>query len=146
MTEIRSILGLVGYYQRFIQDFSKIVAPLTRLTRKEILFVRDLQCEESFNELKARLVTSPVLTLSSGSGDFTVYSDTCRTGLGCVLMQHGRVVAYESHQLKDHERDYPMHDLEMAAVVFALKIWQHYLYGEQFEVFTDHQSLKYNFT
>ena len=84
--------------------------------------------------------------LPSGSGGFTVYSDACGTGLGCVLLQHGKVVAYASRQLKDHERNYPTHDLEMAAVVFALKIWRHYFYGEQFEVFTDHRSLKYIFT
>ena len=98
----------------------------------------EMAMEESFNELKARLVTSPVLMLPLGSGGFTVYSDACGTRLGCVLMQHGKVVAYASRQLKDHERNYPTHDLEMAAVVFELKIWRHYLYGEQFEVFTDH--------
>ena len=135
VSEIRSFLGLAGYYRRFIQDFSKIAAPLTRLTQKEVPFI-----------LKARLVASPVLTLPAGSGGFTVYSDACGTGLGYVLMQHGKVVAYASHQLKDHERNYPTHDLEMAAVVFALEIWRHYLYGEQFEVFTDHRSLKYIFT
>ena len=86
MSEIRCFFGLVGYYRRFIQDFSKIAAPLTRLTRKEVPFVWDWQCEESFNELKARLVTSLVLALPSGSGGFIVYSDACGTRLGCVLM------------------------------------------------------------
>ena len=75
-----------------------------------------------------------------------MYSDACGTGLGCVLIHHGKMIAYASRQLKDHERNYPTHDLEMAVVVFALKIWRHYLYGEQFQVFTDHQSLKYIFT
>ena len=130
MSENRSFLGLVGYYRRFIQDFSKIAAPLTRLTWKEAPFVWDWQFEESFNELKACLVTSPVLALPFGSRGFTVYSDACGTSLGCVLKQHGRVVAYASHQLKDHEKNYPTHDLEMDAVVFALKIWRYYLYGE----------------
>ena len=146
VSEIRSFLGLAGYYRRFIQDFSKIAEPLTRLTRKEVSFVWDWRCEESFLELKTRLVSSPVLTLPSGSGGFSVFSDACGSGLGCVLMQHGRVVAYASRQLKDHEKNYPTHDLELAAVVFALKIWRHYLYGEQFEIFTDHKSLKYIFT
>ena len=90
----------------------------------------DWQCEECFNELKARLVTSPILTLPSGCGGFTVYNDACGTGLGCVLMQHGKVVAYASHQLKDHEKNYATHDLELATMVFALKIWRQYLYGE----------------
>ena len=99
-----------------------IAEPLTRLTRKEVSFVWDRRCEESFLELKTRLVSSLVLTLPSGSGGFSVYNDACGFGLGCVLMQHGRVVAYASRQLKDHEKNYPPHDLELAAVVFALKI------------------------
>ena len=74
-----------------------------------------------------------------------MYCDAYGTGLGCVLMQHGRVIAYAFRQLKDHEKNYPTHDLEMAAVVFALKIWRHYLYGVQFAVFSDHRSLKYIF-
>ena len=75
-----------------------------------------------------------------------MYCDASRAGLGCVLMQSGRVVAYGSHQLKNHEQNYPTHDMELAAVVFALNIWLHYLHGEQFEVYSDHKSLKYIFT
>ena len=75
-----------------------------------------------------------------------MYYDASNDGLGCVLMQSGRVVAYGYRQLKNHEQNYPTHDLELAAIVFALKIWRHYLYGEQFEVFSDHKSLKYIFT
>ena len=74
---------------------------------------------------------------------YIVYCDALKAGLGCVLMQYGRVVAYGSRQLKNHEQNYPTHDTELAAVVFALKIWRHYLYGEQFEVYSDHKSLKY---
>ena len=73
---------------------------------------------------------------------FVVFSDASRQGLGCVLMQNGRVIAYASRQLKNHEVNYPTHDLELAAVVFALKIWRHYLYGETCQVFTDYKSLK----
>ena len=91
-------------------------------------------------------MTAPVLTIPSGSGGFVVYSDASKSGLGCVLMQHGKVVAYASRQLKEYEKNYPTHDLELAAVVFALKIWRHYLYGETCEIFTDHKSLKYIFT
>ena len=82
---------------------------------------------------------------AQGTGH-TVYCDASRAGLGCVLMQSERVVAYGSRQLKNHEQNYPTHDMELAVVVFALKILRHYLYGEQFEVYSDHKSLKYIFT
>ncbi|EOY08454.1 DNA/RNA polymerases superfamily protein [Theobroma cacao] len=112
VTEIRSFVGLAGYYRRFVKDFSKIVAPLTKLTRKDTKFEWSDACENSFEKLKACLTTAPVLSLS---------------------------------QLKRHEQNYPIHDLEMAAIVFALKIWRHYLYGETCEIYTDHKSLKYIF-
>jgi hypothetical protein len=92
------------------------------------------------------MVTAPVLALPMEYGNFVVYSDASRKGLGCMLMQNGNVIAYASHQLKPHEQDYPTHDLEFAAVVFAFKIWRHYLYGERYEIYTDHKSLKYFFT
>nr|GEZ14481.1 hypothetical protein [Tanacetum cinerariifolium] len=101
VTEIRSFLGLAGYYRRFVEGFSRLALPLTKLMRK---------------------------------------------GLGCVLMQYGKVIAYASRQLKLYEANYPTHDLELAAVVFSLKIWRHYLYGETCHIFTDHKSLKYIFT
>nr|KYP43469.1 Retrovirus-related Pol polyprotein from transposon 17.6 [Cajanus cajan] len=131
--------------QEFIEGFSKIVAPLTQLTRKEQPFIWTDVCERSFEELKRRLTTSPVLVLPDSGEPFDVYCDASHQGLGCVLMQHGKVVAYTSRQLKNHERNYPTHDLELAAVVFALKIWRHYLYGARFSVFSDHKSLKYLF-
>nr|KYP39326.1 Retrovirus-related Pol polyprotein from transposon 17.6 [Cajanus cajan] len=144
-TEIRSFVGLAGYYQRFIEGFSRIVMPLTKLTRKDQTFVWTDACEQSFQELKRRLTTSPVLVLPETGEHFDVFSDASHQGLGCVLMQGGRVVAYASRQLKTHERNYPTHDLELAAVVFALKSWRHYLYGARFSVFSDHKSLKYLF-
>ena len=146
VTEVRSFLGLAGYYRRFVEGFSTISAPLTRLTRKNNRFVWTNECEQSFQELKKRLTTAPVLTLPSGSEGFVVYSDASRKGLGAVLMQHGKVIAYASRQLKTHEGNYPTHDLELAAVVFALKLWRHYLYGVTCDIWTDHQSLKYIFT
>ena len=97
-------------------------------------------------ELKDRLVTTPVLSIPSETGKFVVYSDASHQGLGCVLMQDGKVIAYASRQLKTYEKNYPTHDLELAAVVFALKIWRHFLYGESFEIYTDHKSLKYFFS
>ena len=103
VTEIRSFLGLTGYYRRFIEEFSKITLPLTRLTQKGVKFECYNDCERSFQELKNKLVTAPVLTIPSGLGGFMVYSDASRQGLGCVLIQHGKVVAYASRQLKSYE-------------------------------------------
>ncbi|KAL0548854.1 hypothetical protein IC582_013330 [Cucumis melo] len=146
VSEVRSFLGLAGYYRRFVENFSRIATPLTQLTRKGVPFVWSKACEDSFQNLKQKLVTAPVLTVPDGSGSFVIYSDASKKGLGCVLMQQGKVVAYASRQLKSHEKNYPTHDLELAAVVFALKIWRHYLYGEKIQIFTDHKSLKYFFT
>ena len=144
--EIRSFLGLDGYYRRFIEDFSRLAAPMTRLTRKEVKFDWDDQCEEAFQELKRRLTTTPILIVPDRGHGYIVYCDASRAGLGCVLMKSGRVVAYGSRQLNIHEQNYPTHYMELAAVVFALKIWRHYLYGEEFEVYSYHKSLKYIFT
>ncbi|GJT21545.1 putative nucleotidyltransferase, ribonuclease H [Tanacetum coccineum] len=146
VTEVRSFLGLAGYYRRFVEGFSRLALPLTQLMRKGEKFVWTDECQESFEELKRRLVSAPILTLPSGSGGFQIYSDASKKGLGCVLMQHGKVIAYASRQLKPYEVNYPTHDLELAVVVFALKIWRHYLYGEACDIFTDHKSLKYIFT
>ncbi|KAL8156048.1 hypothetical protein AgCh_001214 [Apium graveolens] len=145
-TKVRSFLGLAGYYKRFVQDFYKIVVPLMMLTRNNEKFVWTEKCEERFQELKKRLVTAPVLVLPDEKGEFVIFSDASYKGLGCVLMQHWKVIAYASRQLKPHKQKYPTHDLELAAIVFALKIWRHYLYGEICEIFTDHKSLKYIFT
>ena len=146
VTEVRSFLGMAGYYRRFVEGFSRIAQPLTKLTKKNMKFVWGDDCEQSFQELKRRLTSAPILTIPSGSEGFVVYTDASRKGLGCVLMQEGRVIAYASRQLKGYELNYPTHDLELAAIIFALKIWRHYLYGRQFEIFTDHKSLKYIFT
>ena len=102
--------------------------------------------ESAFQELKTRLVTVPISVLPSSNEEFQIYSDASYKGLGCVLMQGGKVIAYASRQLKPQEKNYPTHDLELAAVVLALKIWRHYWYGASCQVFTDHQSLKYSFT
>ncbi|TYK13744.1 pol protein [Cucumis melo var. makuwa] len=146
VSEVRSFLGLAGYYRRFVENFSRIATPLTQLTRKGAPFVWSKTCEDSFQNLKQKLVTAPVLTVPDGSGSFVIYSDASKKGLGCVLMQQGKVVAYASRQLKIHEQNYPTHDLELVAVVFALKIWRHYLYSEKIQIFMDHKSLKYFFT
>ncbi|KAJ9556038.1 hypothetical protein OSB04_010652 [Centaurea solstitialis] len=184
-TEIRSFLGLAGYYRRFIQDFSKIDVPLTKLTRKNERFVWGAEQEAAFDTLRRKLCEASVLTLPEGVEDLTcwmsydieqpaitefrlqitsmlflssansstslmeswinmtVYCDASYHGLGCVLMQRGKVIAYASRQLKTHEANYPTHDLELAAVVFALKLWRHYLYGVRCTIYTDHKSLHY---
>ncbi|PON34285.1 LOW QUALITY PROTEIN: Ribonuclease H-like domain containing protein [Trema orientale] len=119
--------------------------PLTQLTTKSNKFIWTDECEKSFQELKQRLISAPVLTIPLGTEGFVIYSDASKQGLGCVLM-NGKVIAYASRQLKDYECNYPIHDIELAAVVFALKIWRHYLYGIHCKIFTDHKSLKYLFT
>jgi hypothetical protein len=143
--EIKSFLGLAGYYWRFIEGFSKLALPLTQLTRKGNTFVWDAKCEEIFQELKRRLTCALVFILSNAKGSFLVYCDASKMGLGGVLMHNGQVVAYASRQLKVHERNYPTHDLDLADVVFVLKVWRHYLYDLKFEVLSDHKSLKYLF-
>ena len=120
--EIHSFLGLARYYRRFIEDFSRLAAPMTRLTRNEVKFDWGDQCEEEFQELKRRLTSSSILIVPDIGQGYTMYCDASRARLGCVLMQSGRVVAYGSHKLKNHEQNYPTHDMELAAVVFALKI------------------------
>ena len=146
VTEIRSFLGLAGYYRRFVEGFARLAAPLTALTRKDRRYEWTDRCEQSFREIKRRLISAPVLTIPEEGEKFDIYSDASKTGLGAVLMQNGKVIAYASRQLKDHERNYPTHDLEFPTVVFALKLWRHYLYGVQCQIYTDHQSLKYFFT
>ena len=95
--------------------------------------------------MRRRLTTAPILIVPDRGQGYTVYYDAWKAGLGCVLMQSGRVVAYGSRQLKNNEQNYPTHNMELADVVFALKIWRHYLYGEQFEMYLGHKSLKYIF-
>ncbi|KAH0695863.1 hypothetical protein KY289_013345 [Solanum tuberosum] len=129
-TDIRRFLGLASYYRRFVEGFSSISPPLTTLTQKKVKFEWSESCERNFQLLKDKLTSAPVLTLPEGTEGFVVYCDASRVGLGCVLMQHGKVISYASRQLKIHEKNYPTHNLELAAVVFALKIWRHYLYGD----------------
>ncbi|KAD6794782.1 hypothetical protein E3N88_05678 [Mikania micrantha] len=142
-TEIRQFLGLAGYYRRFIKNFSKIALPLTTLTQKNQPFIWGSQQEEAFQLLKHKLCNAPILALPEGTDNFTVYCDASHQGLGCVLMQNDKVIAYASRQLKVHEKNYTTHDLELGAVVFALKIWRHYLYGTKCIVYTDHKSLQH---
>ncbi|GJV39115.1 putative reverse transcriptase domain-containing protein [Tanacetum coccineum] len=142
-TEIRQFLGLDGYYRRFIEGFSKIAKPMTKLTQKKVTFEWGNKQEAAFQTLKNKLCSAPILALPQGAENFIVYCDASHKGLGTVLMQNGKVIAYASRQLKIHENNYTTNDLEFGAVVFALKIWRHYLYGTKCTVFTDHKSLQH---
>jgi hypothetical protein len=144
--QIQSFLGLAGYYRRFIPDFSRIAKPMTELLKKGVKYDWSQKSEDAFHTLRQHLTTAPVLAQPDNTKPFEVYCDASGTGLGCVLMQDNRVIAYASRALRPHEQNYPTHDLELAAVVHALKIWRHYLMGAHCNIYTDHKSLKYIFT
>ncbi|GJS44293.1 putative reverse transcriptase domain-containing protein [Tanacetum coccineum] len=137
-TKIRQFLGLAGYYRRFIEGFSKIAKPMTKLTQKKVKFEWGDKQEAAFQLLKQKLCSAPILALPEGSEDFIAYCDASKKGLGAVLMQREKVIAYASRQLKIHKKNYTTHDLELRAVVFALKIWRHYLYGTSAPCFCVH--------
>ena len=129
-----------------MQDFSRIASPLTKLLRKEEKYNWTEECTTACETLKEKLITTPILKTPSGTKGMVIYSDASGKGLGFVLMQYGHVVAYASRQLKYHERNYPTHDLKLAVVIFALKIWRHYLLRDKVLLYTDHNSLKYILT
>jgi hypothetical protein len=131
--QIQSFLGLTGYYRQFIPDFSRIAKPMTELLKKVVKFEWSQKCEDAFHALRQHLTTAHVLAQPDNTNPFEVYCDASGTGLGCVLMQDNRVIAYASRALKPHEQNYPTHDLELAAVVHG-------------NIYTDHKSLKYIFT
>ncbi|KAJ9180916.1 hypothetical protein P3X46_009103, partial [Hevea brasiliensis] len=131
-----------GHYEFLVMPFGLTNAPAAFMDLMNHIFHPYLD-QFSFDELKKCLTEAPVLTLLTPGKEYTVYSDASHNGLGCVLMQDRNVIAYASRQLKPHEKNFPTHDLELAAIVFALKIWRHYLYGEKCYIYTDHKSLKY---
>jgi hypothetical protein len=144
--QVRSFLSLAGYYRRFILNFSKIAKLITDLLKKEEKFFWNAEHDEAFQTLKKLLTISPVLAQPNIAKSFDVYCDASGTGLGCVLMQEGRVIAYSSHQLRPHEEHYRTHDLELTDLVLALRTWRLYLLGNVTHIFTGHKSLKYFFT
>jgi hypothetical protein len=135
VSEIWSFLGLAGYYQWFIKDFSKKAKPMTKLLEKNKDFDWTKEWQVIFEELKKRLTSAPVLVLPDITKTFDIYYDALQQGLGCVLMQDGKVVSYASCQLRKHEENYPTHDLEQAAVV-------HYIIAHWCEIYSDHKNLK----
>nr|GEX22446.1 putative reverse transcriptase domain-containing protein [Tanacetum cinerariifolium] len=142
-TEVRQFIRLVGYYRRFIEGFSLISKPLTKLTQKDKKYERGKKEEEALQTLKQKLCSAPILVLPKVTKDFVVYCDASLKGYGSVLMQREKVIAYASRQWKVHEENYTTHYLELGAIVFALRLWRHYLYGTKCVVFTDHKSLQY---
>ncbi|GKE90533.1 putative reverse transcriptase domain-containing protein, partial [Tanacetum coccineum] len=121
-TEIHQFLGLAGYYRRFIEGFSKIAKPMTKLTQKKVKFEWGDKQETTFQLLKQKLCSAPIMALPDGSEDFIIYYNASIIGLGAILMQREKVIAYASRQLKTHEKNYTTHDLELGAVVFSLKL------------------------
>ncbi|GKB84827.1 putative reverse transcriptase domain-containing protein [Tanacetum coccineum] len=138
LSEVRSFLGLEGYYRRFIENFSKIAKPFTVLTHKSKTYDWGEEQENAFQTLKDKLCNAPVLALPDGLEDFVVYCDAFCLGLGCVLMQGGKVIAYVSRQLNFYEKNYTTHDLELGVVVFAP--------GTKSVIYTDHKSLQHIFS
>jgi hypothetical protein len=146
VSEVQSFLGLVGYYRRFILNFSKVAKPIIELLKKRNKYIWNDACDEAFKVLKKLLTTSPVLTQPDTAKPFDVYRDASSTDLGGVLMQEGRVISYSSQQLRHHKEHYPTHDLELGAVVMTLRTCRHYLLGNVVHIYTDHKSLKCIFT
>jgi hypothetical protein len=146
VSDIKSFLDLAGYYRRFIEEFSKISKPMIELLEKSKTIEWTPRRESGFQELNKKLTMAPVLTMPDMEKPISIYCDASSQGLGCVLMQDGHVVAYASRQLRKDEEKFPAYDLELAAVVHALKIWRHYIIGKRCEVYSYHKSLKYIFT
>jgi hypothetical protein len=146
VTQIRSFLGLAGYYRRFIPNFSKIAKPMTQFLEKEAKFKWSPQCEDAYLILRKLLTTAPVLAQPALRSHLMCIMMHPARGIGGVLMQDGRAITYASRQLRRHEEHYPTHDLELLDVVHALKVWRHYLLGNLVHIYTDHKSLKYLFT
>ena len=145
ISDVRSFMGITGYYRRFIEGFSKIAYPITSLQKKGIKFDWTDKCQESFEKLKYLLTTAPILKIADPDKDFLVCTNASGEGLGGVLTQENCVIAYKSRKLKQHERNYATHDLELAAIIHALKMWRHYLIGRKFVLMSDNISLKYLF-
>jgi hypothetical protein len=145
ISKVRYFIGLVGYYKNFIAGFSKIAHPITYLKNKGIKFEWPFECEENFNVLKELLTSALVLKIVDPNEIFLVCIYACKEGLGGVLTQNGHGIGYESRMIKTHERNYATHDLQIASIVHALKMWRHYLMEKRFELITSHNGLKYLF-
>ena len=123
VTDVRLFMGITGYYQRFIEGFSRIENPITSLQKKGKKFKWSQKCEDNFKKLKTLLSIAPILRIANPNKDFIVCIDACNDSLGGVLTQEGHVIAYESRKLKIHEKNYATYDLELAVVIHSLKMW-----------------------
>ena len=141
--QIRSFHGLAGFYRRFVKDFSTIACPLNELTKKNVPFVWGKAQQLAFDELKKRLTQAPLLVLPDFSKTFEIECDASGIGIGGVLMQNGRPVAYHSEKLDGARLNYPIYDKELYALVRVLQVWQHYLWPKEFVIHSDHESLKF---
>ena len=139
VTDVRSFMGITGYYRRFIEGFSRIANPITSLQKKGKKFNWNQKCEDSFKKFKNLLITTPILRIADPNKYFIVCTDACNADLGGVLTQEGRAISYESRKLKVHEKNYATYDLELAAVIHALKMWRHHLIGRKFKLMTDNK-------
>jgi hypothetical protein len=138
-------MGIVGYYQRFIKGFPKIVSPITSSQKKGVKFEWTPKCEESFQQWNFFLTSAPILKIADPDEDFVVCTNAGKEGLGGVLGQKDHVVCYEYRKLKEHEKISATHDLELATIVHVIKMWRHYLAGRRFELRIDHCGLKHLF-
>jgi hypothetical protein len=145
VSEVLSFMGLDGYYKRFITGISKMVHPITFLQNKGIKLEWTTKCEDNFNLLREILISEPILKIVDPNENFVVCTDACKEGLGKFLTQNGYVISYESINIKEHERNYATHDLELVDIVHALNMWIHYLMGKIFELRTNHSGQKYLF-
>jgi hypothetical protein len=143
ITQLRSFLGLAGFYRRFIKDFSTIAAPLHVLTKKGVAFHWGKAHDESFDALKGKLTHAPLLQLPNFGKTFELECDASGVGIGAVLMQDGKPVAYYSEKLHGPILNYSTYDKELYALVHSLETWCHYLWPKEFVIHSDHESLKY---
>ncbi|KAK1602191.1 hypothetical protein QYE76_018175 [Lolium multiflorum] len=141
--QVRSFHGLAGFYRRFVKDFSTIACPLNELTKKNVPFVWGKAQQKAFDELKKRLTEAPLLALPDFAKTFEIECDASGLGIGGVLMQNGKPVAYYSEKLDGARLNYPIYDKELYALVRVLEVWQHYLWPKEFIIHSDHESLKY---
>jgi len=144
--KVISFVGLSGYYRRFVEGFWKISNPITKLQKKKNKeFVWTEKCAKAFRKLKELLTTTSILKGLGMDTSFLVWTDTSKEGLGGVLMQDGRVISYILRKMSRHEENYETHDLELLAIIYALKVWGHYLSGQKFELKRDHYGLHHIF-
>ncbi|GKV06951.1 hypothetical protein SLEP1_g18768 [Rubroshorea leprosula] len=143
ISEVWSFQGLVSFYRRFIKDFSTIAAPLTEIVKKSVGFKWESEQENAFNLIKENVISAPLLALPNFTKTFEIECDASSIGIGAILMQERRPIAFFSGKLTGAALNYPTYDKEMYALVRALETWQHYLWPKEFVIHTDHESLKH---